>query len=121
MAELHGTKMVLVSRKDLKLSPGKLAAQVAHAAVACALKAQKNQPDVFRKWWDEGQKKVVVRAETLADLHRLKVDAERAGLTTSLIQDAGHTEVEPGTTTVLGVGPGRADAIDRVTGALQLF
>lgn len=121
MADHHDTKMVIVSRKDLKLSPGKLAAQVAHAAVSCALKAQKHQPDVFRRWWDEGQKKVVVRAETLADLHRLKLEAERAGLATSLIQDAGHTEVDPGTTTVLGVGPGRADAIDKVTGALQLF
>ena len=31
--------MVLVTRKDLSLSRGKLAAQCGHAAVECALKA----------------------------------------------------------------------------------
>jgi PTH2 family peptidyl-tRNA hydrolase len=34
-------KMVIITRSDLKLSPGKLAAQVAHAAVACALDTKK--------------------------------------------------------------------------------
>ena len=36
--------MVLITRKDLKLSPGKLAAQASHAAVNCALTARKLKP-----------------------------------------------------------------------------
>lgn len=120
MADIEA-KLVIVARRDLKLSPGKLAAQAAHAAVTCALKAQKHQPETFRRWYDEGQKKVVVRADTLADLHRLKIDAEKLGYTTALIQDAGHTEIEPGTTTVLGIGPARADHLDKLTGHLQLL
>ena len=36
-------KMVIVTRSDLKLSTGKLAAQVAHAAVACAFDTKKNK------------------------------------------------------------------------------
>ena len=35
-------KMVIVVRGDIKLSPGKMAAQVAHAAVNCAFSAKKN-------------------------------------------------------------------------------
>lgn len=115
------TKMVIVARKDVKLSAGKLAAQVGHAAVDCALKAKRHQPDVFDRWHAEGQKKVVLKAENERDLFRLKLEAERAGLTTALIADAGHTELPPGTITVLGVGPGREVDVDRVTGSLPLY
>lgn len=115
------TKLVIVARKDVKLSAGKLAAQVGHAAVDCALKAKRHQPEMFDAWHKEGQKKVVVKAEKEADLFRLKLEAERAGLTTALIADAGHTELPPGTITVLGVGPGRAQDVDKITGALPLY
>ena len=37
-------KMVIVTRKDLSLSPGKIAAQAAHAAVDCALGTKKKNP-----------------------------------------------------------------------------
>ncbi|HEX2022317.1 MAG TPA: peptidyl-tRNA hydrolase Pth2 [Candidatus Thermoplasmatota archaeon] len=115
------TKLVVVARKDLKLSAGKLAAQVGHASVDCALKAKRHQPDVFDRWHAEGQKKVVVKAEKEADLFRLKLEAEKLGLTTALIADAGHTELPAGTITVLGVGPGREQDVDRVTGSLALY
>ena len=49
-------------------------------------------------------------------------DAARAeGLLVSLIQDAGRTQVAPGSRTVLGVGPGPNDKIDKVTGHLKLL
>eukprot|EP00434_Breviolum_minutum_P041405 symbB.v1.2.036829.t1/scaffold5292.1/size28769/2 len=35
------------------------------------------------------------------------------------IQDAGHTEVEPGTTTVLAIGPAGGKQLDEVTGHLK--
>ncbi|MHB8605248.1 MAG: peptidyl-tRNA hydrolase Pth2 [Thermoplasmatota archaeon] len=116
-----GYKLVIVARRDLKLSPGKLAAQVGHASVDCAIKAMKHQPDVFKRWSEEGQKKAVVKADKLDDLYALKLAAERAGLTTALIADAGHTELAPGTITVLGVGPGKDSEVDRVTGQLPLY
>ncbi|CAF91337.1 unnamed protein product, partial [Tetraodon nigroviridis] len=47
--------------------------------------------------------------------------AKEAGLPVSLIQDAGRTQMAPGSRTVLGIGPGPADLIDRVTGDLKLY
>lgn len=114
-------KMVIVVRKDIKLSPGKLAAQVAHAAVNCAFLAKRRDQDSFDSWYEEGQKKVVVKVKDLAELFQIKSAAEAAGLVTSLITDAGHTELPPGTITCLGVGPASETRIDRVTGHLGLM
>ncbi len=119
--ETFNNKLVVVIRKDIKMTPGKLAVQVAHAAVNCALSSKKNNDRWFKAWYREGQKKVVVKCENLSELHELKAIAETLNLETSLIQDAGMTEVEPGTVTCLGIGPGPNPEIDKVTGSLPLL
>lgn len=40
---------------------------------------------------------------------------------TATIRDAGHTEVEPGTCTVLGLGPCKSSVLDPITGHLKSF
>ena len=114
-------KLVVVARQDLKLSTGKLAVQVAHAAVSCALQAKKYSPEDFKEWYEEGQRKVVVKVPDLPALHELKVEAEAFGLVTSLVQDAGLTEIPAGTVTVLGIGPAKEKEVDRITGTLSLL
>jgi PTH2 family peptidyl-tRNA hydrolase len=114
-------KMVIVTRKDLNLSTGKLAAQVAHAAVDCALSTKKHKPKWFSKWQNEGAKKAVVRVESLDDFFPLKMKAESLEIATSIISDAGHTEIPAGTKTVLGLGPAPNNIIDQVTGDLPLL
>ena len=114
-------KLVVVARQDLKLSAGKLAVQVAHAAVSCAIQARKFSPEDFKAWYDEGQKKVVVKVPDMKSLHELKVEADAFGLVTSLVQDAGLTEIPAGTVTVLGIGPAKEKEVDRITGALSLL
>lgn len=114
-------KMVIVTRKDLRLSPGKLCAQVAHAAVDCALQTKKNKEQWFSKWMREGGKKSVVKVDALNDFFPLKENAEEVGLSTALIIDAGHTEIPAGTKTVLGIGPGPSNIVDQVTGDLSLL
>ncbi len=114
-------KLVIVTRRDLTLSKGKLAAQVGHASVDCALKAQKYDRRGFDAWYQAGQKKTVLKAGSEKDFHILKVAAEKAGLSTALIKDAGHTEIAPGTVTVLGIGPGLEATIDKITGHLALL
>lgn len=114
-------KMVIVTRKDLSLSPGKLAAQVSHAAVACTLLTKKHKPLWFSKWQREGAKKVVVKVETLDEFFVLKEKAECLGIATDIVVDAGHTEIPEGTQTVLGLGPAPNNIIDQVTGQLPLL
>lgn len=114
-------KMVVVIRNDLKLSVGKVSAQVAHGAVSCALDAKKHKRKWFKKWYKEGQKKIVLKAENLEQLFKLKTEAERMGVTTSLIIDAGFTEIPPNTITCLGIGPASNEIIDSITGKLPLL
>ena len=51
----------------------------------------------------------------------LKKQAEEIGLATVIIYDAGRTQVESGSATVLGIGPAPADIIDKITGHLKLY
>ena len=113
-------KLVVVVRDDIKISPGKMAAQVGHAAVSCALQAKEKDKKSFSNWMGEGQRKVVLRVANLSELDRIERLAGSAGLITSRITDAGLTEIPAGTVTCLGIGPSRASDVDKITGNLKL-
>jgi PTH2 family peptidyl-tRNA hydrolase len=114
-------KMVLVVRGELRLSPGKTAAQVAHAAVMLVREAERRRRSELEAWEAEGQKKIALVVPTLAELEELERRARAAGILTAFVEDAGLTEVPPGTRTVLGLGPAKAAEVDRLTGTLALL
>ncbi len=111
-------KQAIAVRADLGMGVGKLAAQVAHAALMAADEAEQS---VRREWKGDGQKKVVLKVDTEDDLFELADAAERHGLPYGLVRDAGHTQLDPGTATALAVGPGSETAVDRITGDLPLY
>ena len=113
--------MVFIARKDLKLSAGKLAAQVGHATAECITKAERTEPRLLDRYMKVGQRKVVCQAANEDELRRLFGEAKEAGIIAALITDAGHTEIPPGTVTVAGLGPGSRDEIDTITGSLPLL
>lgn len=114
-------KQVLVIRMDLKMSRGKIAVQIAHAAVSAAEEARKHSLVSWRGWLWEGQKKVAVKVSSEEELLALRDKAIKAGLPLHLIRDRGLTELPPGTTTALGIGPARTETVDKITGDLPLL
>jgi PTH2 family peptidyl-tRNA hydrolase len=111
-------KQVIAVRTDLGMSKGKLAA---HGAVSASERVRVIHQHLWKAWFTEGQKKVAVKVaseEELLELRRLAVDLS---LPFALIRDAGMTELPPGTTTVIAVGPGSAEKIDKLTGDLKLL
>lgn len=113
------TKLTLVVRTDLGMGRGKIAAQVAHAAVAATL-ASLASPE-FRDWLADGQPKVVLRASDEEQLADIAERAAAAGLPVQLVKDAGRTQVEAGTVTCCAIGPASDTKIDAVTGELALL
>ncbi|MHA2601941.1 MAG: peptidyl-tRNA hydrolase Pth2 [Candidatus Thorarchaeota archaeon SMTZ1-83] len=114
-------KQIIAVRTDLGMSKGKMAVQVAHGAVSASERVRVTHQHLWKAWFNEGQKKVVVKVaseEELLELRRLAVDLD---VPFALIRDAGMTELPPGTTTVIAVGPGTSEKIDRVTGELKLL
>jgi PTH2 family peptidyl-tRNA hydrolase len=114
-------KMVVVVRTDLGMSVGKMVAQACHAAVEASEKSKRARTKDWRRWRDTGGRKVALEAESLEELEGLARRAEELGIVNILIEDAGHTEVPPGSVTCLGVGPDQAMRIDMVTGDLPLL
>lgn len=114
-------KQVIVVRRDLGMGTGKLAAQVAHAAVMGAEKVKSRKPDWFTGWFERGQAKVVVKVQSLQQLIEIKKKAENYKLPVAEIQDSGLTQIPPGTTTCIAIGPAPVDLINRVTSDLKLL
>jgi peptidyl-tRNA hydrolase, PTH2 family len=112
-------KLVVVVRTDLGMGRGKIAAQVAHAAVAATL-ASLGTTD-FAAWLAEGQPKVVLKVGTAGQLEDVVRQARASGLPVEVISDAGRTQVTPGTLTCCALGPAETQRIDAVTAGLALL
>ena len=102
------------------MSRGKIAAQVGHGALNCYKEALIKRNDIVLKW-EEFCAKIVLQINSEAELIKVIEKAKKDGLPTSLIADAGRTEIPSGTITVGAIGPGKLSEIDKYTGHLKLL
>ena len=114
---MKGYKQAILVREDLGMSKGKMIAQACHASLKAYKKA--DSEDV-KSWEDQGEKKVVLEVGA-DDIKERFQRAKSKGIPAAMVKDAGHTEVDPGTVTAVGVGPAENSKIDSVTGDLKLI
>lgn len=111
-------KQMIIIRRDLNMSPGKMAAQAGHAAVGGAFDSN---PFCLVNWMKEGYKKVVLGVDSEEELMALLDHANSLELPVFLVRDFGLTELEPNTITCLAIGPALGTDIDKVTKDLKLL
>lgn len=114
-------KQVIVVRTDIKMPKGKLAAQVAHASVLCALESKEIDSVNFNRWLMSGFRKVVLKVGSEAELEEVYERAKKYDMITYKVHDAGLTVLEPNTLTCVGIGPYESDAFIMVTDDLKLL
>ena len=117
-------RQLIIARKDLNMSPGKLAAQVAHASWAFISNQIRNEPawhkydtyhldlaipaNIYKEWFCGIFTKTICEAKNKNQLLKAKQLAEEIGLVEGkdffLIMDACNTELEPEEVDENGVG-----------------
>mmetsp|Transcript_36868 Transcript_36868/g.51205 ORF Transcript_36868/g.51205 Transcript_36868/m.51205 type:complete len:260 (-) Transcript_36868:8-787(-) len=115
---MRDCKVVLVVPDDVQMSPGKLAAQAAHAAVGLYKVMVLNRVAWLPIWEATGERTIVLSVPTSQALQDLAAQALELLLPSYIVRDAGRTEVDPGTCTVLAIG-GATNVVDIVTGGLS--
>lgn len=109
-------RQVIIARKDLHMSPGKLAAQIAHASLAFLSNKIRGKgekmllnenylvplvidKDTYEDWFCGIFTKTICEAKNLNQLLKAKIIAEELGMKEGedffLIMDACKTELEP--------------------------
>uniref|UniRef100_A0A0B6YQI6 peptidyl-tRNA hydrolase n=1 Tax=Arion vulgaris TaxID=1028688 RepID=A0A0B6YQI6_9EUPU len=115
-------KMVFVVNSELNMGVGKIAAQVAHAALSLFRYMMEDdvKAEILLAWGHLGETKIVLKGENTMQLEVLAAQAASLQLDRYIVHDAGHTQVAPGSATVLGIF-GKVDIVDKVTRTLKLL
>lgn len=116
-------KMVFVVNTELKMGVGKIAAQVGHAVLGlyCALQNGSVQVISDTATWEvNGGRKVVLQGKDTDHLIALQMLATERHIPCHSVMDAGLTQVEEGSLTVLALF-GSDEVLDSLTGDLKLL
>ena len=111
-------KLAIVVRKDLEMSCGKIAGQVGHASIIAYRYGYEPAMD---KWYNEGQKKIVLKVSDLPTLIKIEESALFNKLQTYHVIDYGLTQIEPNTLTCIAIGPDEDEKIDIIIKDLKLL
>ncbi len=147
--EKRGYKQIIIVRKDLNLSPGKLAAQCCHGAMAflaaqirenaryvqeCYMASMAFGKELYEEWLDGEFTKCILEAPNKSQLLKAKIKAEEMGMVEGedffLIKDNCHTELVPEeydeygvgrTLTSIGFRPMMKEQIDQIGKKYHLY
>lgn len=142
-------KQIIIVRKDLQMSIGKICSQVSHASMAFLTNAIRNDwskwvnddetsyysveltfdKDLFEQWINGEFTKCVLKAKNKSQLLKAKTLAEEMGMTENedffCIYDNCHTELTPEdngrTLTCIGFKPMDSEVIDKIGKKYQLY
>jgi PTH2 family peptidyl-tRNA hydrolase len=103
------------------MSTGKKCAQACHASVSASNLVREIDKKIWKAWINEGQKKIILKVNNLEELSKIYTFLQKNKITCFLVQDAGLTQLPPGTTTALGIGPMLSSELDKITGDLKLL
>ena len=105
-------RLYAIIRKDLEMSPGKIAPQAGHAYLDAYLLAQEWRPETIPLYKTNHGIKICLEAKNLSQLERAYERAYELGIPCALITDLGYTvfEGQP-TITALGIGPCKKDEV----------
>ncbi len=134
-------KQIIIARKDLNMSSGKLAAQVSHGSMAFLSWFIRNNADldghvdgyidedILHNWIEGEFTKCVLQAKNKNQLLKAKIMAEELGMVEGkdfwLIYDSCKTELEPEEDgrilTVIGFSPMDSELIDQIGRKYHLY
>lgn len=121
-------KQVIIVRKDLNMPAGKLATQVAHAAVNSVLNGllnieiSKDFNIIYDEWMHTGYTKICLEVASKEELEKIyKEVSERNFVNSGIIIDEGRTCFKEPTATCFAVGPIDNKIINSITKKLKLY
>ncbi|WP_315671514.1 aminoacyl-tRNA hydrolase [Clostridium sp. 19966] len=138
-------KQVIVMRKDLQMTKGKMIAQGSHASLDVVLNMFKssksmdegaadgnkgkyqlslevNKGSDLDEWLNGGVAKICLYVNSENELMDIYNQTKQSNLPVSLIVDAGVTMFKGvNTVTCLAIGPAKSEEIDKITGSLKLL
>mgnify|MGYP006413356809 CR=1 FL=1 len=88
-------------RTDLKMGKGKIAAQCCHATQYIL---PKNEPIRIERYDRNGSAKIVLKIPNYYEMINLVKICQKENLPFHIVEDAGKTQIETGSKTVLAIG-----------------
>ena len=130
MEKKHTTteKQVILVRTDLKMNPGKIGAQCAHASWLAVLNSSQRVDNKIiitldeksKDWFDGSYGKIVLAVNSEEELKKLYEQALESGLMASIVTDSGFTTFNyVPTLTAVCIGPDKSEKIDVITSHLK--
>lgn len=110
--------MYIIVRKDLGMSIGKLAAQCCHAVEALHELNDKAFDNNLNEWKQNNRTKIVLSAN---ESQWKKLKTEAVLYSHIIVTDAGYTELNPNTETVIAFSPVRKSMRPKLLTRLQLL